>query len=137
MQSLQSILAEQSIMSQLNSHGDICTFELSTLEDIAHDTLPSKRVAKAFSYLQEVYGHRPIPPAEYLDKVFGIDVIVEYRGWRLALDITLNPDAIASKSEKLTNYRQSWQRLGCDAAGVINANQPLKPQLSAIIRSAR
>jgi hypothetical protein len=135
--SLASILAENNIMTQAKEiNAKIVRFSLRQLKSVACDRIPAKRQQKAERYLTETWGEREVPPSEYLDKVFGLDVVIDYKGWRIGLDVTLDPEAVYSKRRKQQQLMVAYRALGIDKAGVIIADgTPLQEQLSAIIRS--
>ena len=123
-------------MSECSQIATIVRFSLAQLQSVACDRISAGRKRKAESYLAQTWGEREIPPAEYLDKVFGLDVVIQYRGWTLGLDVTLDPFAVESKLQKQDSLSSAYRALGIDKAGVIVADgTPLKDQLSAIIRS--
>lgn len=132
--SLQAICAENSIMDQAKTiKAQPVYFTLEQLKAIAADCIPAQRKATAESYLVQIHGEH-IPPSEYLDRVFGLDMVILYRGWTIGLDVTLDPAALVAKQRKQAYLASAYQKLGLDKWAVIVAPcRDLKAQLSAII----
>jgi hypothetical protein len=135
--SIAAVMAENSVRDELVVlKAKPVHFDLKSLTQVASNYISAHRVVIAEDYLIQIYG-LDIPPSEYLDRVFGLDVVIQYRGWKLGLDITLNEDAVKSKQQKQQGLRPAYKALGIDAWGVIIAGQDLKTQLSQIIRGAQ
>lgn len=133
--SLQAICAENNIMSQARDiKARPVYFTIEELQAIAADCVPAGRKATAERYLTEIHGLN-IPPSEYLDRVFGLDLVISYKGWLIGLDVTLDPNALPGKQRKQAYLASAYARLGLDRWGVIVAPCPdLKAELSAIIK---
>lgn len=96
-----------------------------------------RRIKQAAKFLINEYGtthRRPngqlyrvldwsnVPPTEVLDRVFGIDALVNYRGWVIAFDATVNPDSLQSKQSKMSMLNDLYQSIGIDVAFPILLN---------------
>jgi hypothetical protein len=134
--SLAALTAEHNIMTAARSlKARLVYFSIEQLQEIAAECIPAGRKATAERYLQEIHGEY-IPPSEYLDRVFGLDLVIQYRGWVIGLDVTLDPSALAGKQRKQQYLAGAYSRLGLDKWGVIIAPCPdLKVTLSSIIKS--
>jgi hypothetical protein len=132
--SLAALTAEHDIMTQARSiKATAVYFTLEQLKAIAADCIPAGRKATAESYLVQIHDEH-IPPSEYLDRVFGLDMVILYRGWTIGLDVTLDPSALVAKQRKQAYLASAYQKLGLDKWAVIVAPcKDLKAQLSAII----
>jgi hypothetical protein len=109
-------------------------FSTEELQAIAAECIPAGRKATAERYLTEIHGAH-IPPSEYLDRVFGLDRVITYRGWVIGLDVTLDPGALEGKQRKQAYLSDAYAKLGLDKWGVIVAPcTDLKATLSAIIK---
>ena len=133
--SLAALTAEHNVMSQARSlKARPVYFSLEQLQAVAAECVPAGRKATAERYLTEIHGSH-IPPSEYLDRVFGLDMVITYRGWVIGLDVTLDSGALAGKQRKQAYLSDAYARLGLDKWGVIVAPCPdLKATLSAIIK---
>jgi hypothetical protein len=134
--SLAALTAEHNIMSQARDiKARLVYFSTEQLQAVAAECIPAQRKATAESYLYQIHGE-VIPPSEYLDRVFGLDLVINYRGWVIGLDVTLDPQALAAKQRKQQYLAGAYSRLGLDKWGVIIAPCPdLKVTLSSIIKS--
>jgi hypothetical protein len=141
MQSLSSLVAERKVMDSLSTiRAKQVKFDAPTVMAIAHKTLTKKRVATALHYLEVEYGERDIPPTELIDKLFGLDIVITYRGWTIGLDITLNPEALGDKLAKLHKLAHAHTELGVDKTAVLLVTgdvADLQSVLSQIIKSDR
>jgi hypothetical protein len=109
-------------------------FSLEQLQAVAAECIPAGRKATAERYLTEIHGEH-IPPSEYLDRVFGLDMVITYRGWVIGLDVTLDPGALEGKQRKQAYLSDAYAKLGLDKWGVIVAPcTDLKATLSQIIK---
>ena len=133
--SLAALTAEHDLMTQARDiKARPVYFDLETLQAIAAECIPHQRKLTAERYLIEIHGHN-IPLSEYLDRVFGLDLVIQYRGWTIGLDVTLDRSALEGKQRKQAYLSDAYARLGLDRWGVIVAPCPdLKATLSAIIR---
>lgn len=59
-----------------------------------------------------------VPNTVILDYIFGIDAVVNILGYVVAIDVTVNPQEIENKQQKLTRLEPLWQQLGIDKACV-------------------
>ena len=136
--SLAALTAEHSIQSQARMIKTTPVYySLEQLQAIAASTIPAARKAKVESVLAEIFGERPVPPSEYLDMMFGLDMVINYRGWIIGIDVTLNAKALAAKQSKQRYLSDAYgpNGLGLDKWAVVLAPCPdLKAELSAIIR---
>lgn len=94
--------------------------------------LGRKRLALAQPYLEKEYRlsiQNPdwncVPAQIILDYVFGIDNIVCFLGYAVAIDVTTNPYAIDEKVTKLQMLKPLWQQLGIDRACICHISQGL------------
>ena len=133
--SLAALTAEHDLMTQArNIKARPVYFSLEQLQEIAAECIPAQRKRTAEHHLTEIHGHN-IPPSEYLDRVFGLDLVIQYRGWLIGLDVTLDPSALAGKQRKQAYLSDAYARLGLDKWAVVLAPCPdLKAELSAIIK---
>jgi hypothetical protein len=133
--SLAALTAEHDIMSQAKAvKATPVYFTTEELQAIAAECIPAQRKATAESYLHQIHGEC-IPPSEYLDRVFGLDLVINYRGWLIGLDVTLDPVALPGKRRKQAYLADAYQKLGLDKWSVILAPcKDLKAELSAIIK---
>ena len=133
--SLAALTAEHDLMNAARSlKASFVSFSIEQLQEIAAECIPAGRKATAERYLQEIHGE-VIPPSEYLDRVFGLDLVINYRGWVIGLDVTLDPQALAAKQRKQQYLAGAYSRLGLDKWGLVVAPCPdLKATLSQIIK---
>ena len=133
--SLAALTAEHNVVTQARSlKARPVYFTTEELQAVAAECVPAGRKATAERYLYEIHG-QVIPPSEYLDRVFGLDLVINYRGWVIGLDVTLDSDALPGKQRKQAYLAGAYSRLGLDKWGVIVAPCPdLKATLSAIIK---
>ena len=59
-----------------------------------------------------------LPTNIILDYVFGLDAIVNFRGWFVGIDATTNPHAIDDKLGKLNWLKPLWKPLDIDLTAV-------------------
>lgn len=98
-----------------------------------------KRIELARPYLIAEYGYsvrqpngqyltklqwEDVPPNVVLDYIYGIDFVINFRGWCLGIDVTANPDAIYDKQGKLDGLQQMWKAIGIDHAAVFLVSVP-------------
>jgi len=133
--SLAALTAEHNVMSQAKEiKARPVYFSLEQLQAVAAECIPAGRKATAERYLTEIHGEH-IPPSEYLDRVFGLDMVITYRGWVIGLDVTLDPGALEGKQRKQAYLSDAYAKLGLDKWGVIVAPcTDLKATLSQIIK---
>jgi hypothetical protein len=133
--SLAALTAEHNVVTQARSlKAKPVYFSLEQLQEIAAECIPAQMKATAESYLYQIHGE-VIPPSEYLDRVFGLDLVINYRGWLIGLDVTLDPGALAAKQRKQQYLAGAYAKLGLDKWGVIVAPcTDLKATLSQIIK---
>jgi hypothetical protein len=133
--SLAALTAEHNIMTAARDiKAKFVYFTTEELKAVAAECIPAGRKATAERYLQEIHGEH-IPPSEYLDRVFGLDRVITYRGWVIGLDVTLDPGALEGKQRKQAYLSDAYAKLGLDKWGVIVAPcTDLKATLSAIIK---
>ena len=92
--------------------------------------LGRNRLALAQPHLEKEYrlNHQKpewevVPAQIILDYVFGIDNIVCFLGYAVAIDVTTNPNAIDEKVNKLQALKPLWQQLGIDRACICHVSQ--------------
>lgn len=134
--SLAALTAEHDLQTQAKMvNAKPVYFDLDFLREVAAECVPASRKAEAEYHLTQIHGLN-IPPTEYLDRVFGLDLVIQYRGWCIGLDVTLNAEALAAKQRKQAWLASSYRALGLDKWAVILAPCPdLKAELSSIIKS--
>jgi hypothetical protein len=133
--SLAALTAEHNIMTAARDiKARPVYFSTEQLQAVAAECIPAQRKATAESYLYQIHGE-VIPPSEYLDRVFGLDLVITYRGWTIGLDVTLDPSALPGKLRKQQYLAGAYSRLGLDKWGLVVAPCPdLKATLSQIIK---
>ena len=94
----------------------------------------SKRLHQASPYLRSEYGTavrtregknriklewQHIPAEVILDKVYGLDAVINFRGWTIGIDVTTNPNALVQKQKKLNWLAPLWKSIGVDCIAVV------------------
>ena len=135
---LNGFAAEQRVFDLINKSRKIKGFKLPSSEKLikiaSQSKLGRKRIKSATSYLLQEYGvdyRHPetnqlsrildweiVPNTVILDYVFGIDAVVNVLGFIIAIDVTINSNAIEKKQQKLSRLRPLWQQAGIDKACV-------------------
>lgn len=128
--------------ARLLRHAKINTvsFDSTALIKIAQQSaLGRKRIELARPYLTAEYGRNArqpngqyltkldwsdIPPSVVLDYVYGIDFVINFRGWCLGIDVTANPNAVDDKQSKLDGLQQMWKAIGIDHTAVFVVRLP-------------
>ena len=59
-----------------------------------------------------------VPASVILDYVYGIDQLFNFRGWTIGIDVTVNPNAIADKSDKLKRLKPLLSAIGIDFSAI-------------------
>jgi hypothetical protein len=135
--SLAALTAEHDLMTQAKQiKARPVYFTIEELQAIAADCIPAQRKRTAERYLTEIHGEH-IPPSEYLDGVFGLDLVITYKGWLIGLDVTLDREALPGKQRKQAYLSDAYgpNGLGLDRWAVVLAPCPdLKAEISAIIK---
>lgn len=124
------IAGEQIFSRQLKSAGlKQNSFDSKQLVEIAQ-SLPCgrHRLKTAMPCLLSEYGRQQgkqfkvnwqdVPANVILDYVFGVDVVINFRGWCIGIDITTNKSAIADKQAKLKKLQRLWSAIGIDYCAV-------------------
>lgn len=93
------------------------------------------RIAQAKPYLISEYGTptrssdgvyrikldwEQVPSQAILDKVYGLDAVISFRGWCIGIDVTTNPQTLIEKRQKLQWLAPLWQGIGIDHVVVIH-----------------
>jgi len=103
-----------------------------------------ERLIQAMPYLLSEYGRQVgkqflidwqnVPASVILDYVYGIDATFTFRGWTIGIDVTVNPSAIADKSEKLKRLTPLWSAVGIDyrAIALIRRSCTIKETTAAL-----
>ncbi len=132
-------------------------FDSNVLIKIANSTrIGRRRLELARPYLTKEFGipvrnneelyridfdWNAIPASVILDRVFGIDRCFNFLGWTIAIDFSVNPDAISSKLNKLQQLRPLWSSAGIDRTAVCfieeEGNPDLKQALRKVLRGAK
>jgi hypothetical protein len=86
-------------------------------------TVGKRRVEQATPYLLREYNNDllNVPQSELLDRIYGIDCLITYRGWTIALDITVNLDSLTDKANKqrMLSLSPLYTQVGIDLAAVV------------------
>lgn len=61
-----------------------------------------------------------IPAQVILDRVYGLDAVINFRGWIIGVDITTDPEALIQKRQKLNFLAPLWKCIGIDCTAVIH-----------------
>ncbi|UBF29877.1 hypothetical protein K9N68_37335 (plasmid) [Kovacikia minuta CCNUW1] len=99
----------------------------------------NNRIKQAEPYLMSEYNGSwsNVPPSEVLDRVFGIDALISYRGWTIAIDITLDDRQTVDKANKQRQLSSLYSELGIDLAVVLVVPEDCSPEyLQTNIRQA-
>jgi hypothetical protein len=73
-----------------------------------------------------------------IDWVFGLDAIIEAAsGVRFGFDVTLNPEKVASKVEKMRSFAPLWKALGVSKVAVVLLVPPAELGLALLSDSRR
>ncbi len=120
-------------------------FDSVELIEVAQSfSIGKKRLVQAMPYLLSEYGRQvgkqfkidwqDVPASVILDYVYGIDSIFNFRGWTIGIDVTVNPEAIYDKSEKLKRLKSLWSAIGIDygAIALIHRNCTVKETTAAL-----
>ena len=130
--------AESLLRSLLKACPKFKSFQLPSTERLlaiaGSSALGQRRIELALPYLQQEYrlsstpdDWHQVPPTVILDYIFGIDCVVSFLGYAVAIDVTTNPQAIAEKVSKLQSLKPLWQQLGIDRACICH----LSPGITA------
>ena len=115
-------------------------FDSLTLINIAKQSeLGKRRIKLALPYILKEYGYSVrqldgtyktklswsnVPAAIILDYIYGIDSVFSYKGWVLAVDVTVNPDSIRDKQGKLEGLAKMWSAIGIDKVAIAHLVMP-------------
>ena len=91
-------------------------------------SIGQERISHAMPYLLSEYGKQcgkkfiidwqDVPASVVLDYVYGIDQLFTFRGWTIGIDVTVNPNAIADKSDKLKRLKPLLSAIGIDFSAI-------------------
>ena len=112
-----------------------CKFDSLHLIKVAEQSkIGLARIAQAKPYLISEYGTptrkpdgsyrieldwKQVPSQVILDKVYGLDAVISFRGWCIGIDVTTNGEALIEKRQKLQWLTPLWQGIGIDHVVVI------------------
>lgn len=114
-------------------------------------SIGQERISHAMPYLLSEYGKQwgkkfiidwqDVPASVILDYIYGVDQLFAFRGWTIGIDVTVNPNAIADKSDKLKRLKPLLSAIGIDfsAIALISKNctaQETTAALRLIIKGA-
>lgn len=100
-----------------------------------------ERISMARPYLKSEYGTpvrkqdgkfdlqlkwEQIPPSVILDRIYGLDAVVNFRGWNIGIDVTTNPETLIQKRHKLNYLASLWKDIGIDCIAVVHLLLPQK-----------
>lgn len=123
------------------------TFDtLHLIRTAQQSSIGRKRLKSAMPYLISEYGRPPpygnyavewrnLPPTVVLDYIYGIDAAFLFRGWHIALDVTVNRTALEDKQAKLKWLKPLWKAIGIDFSAVIKVSTHATPE--TLIQSLR
>ena len=87
-----------------------------------------ERIRQAMPYLLSEYGKQlgkkfiidwqDVPASVILDYVYGVDQLFTFRGWTIGIDVTVNSNAIADKSDKLKRLKLLLSAIGIDFSAI-------------------
>ena len=113
-----------------------CRFDSLHLVEVAEQCeIGLARIAQAKPYLISEYGTptrssngsyrieldwEQVPIQVILDKVYGLDAVIFFRGWCIGIDVTTNPQTLIEKRQKLQRLAPLWQGIGIDHVVVIH-----------------
>jgi hypothetical protein len=128
--------------NRLLRHAKINTVQFDSIALIKiaqQSSLGRKRIELARPYLTAEYGHsvrqpngqyqtllhwEDVPASLVLDYIYGIDFVINFRGWCLGIDVTANPDVTYDKQGKLEGLKEMWSRIGIDHTAVFLVSIP-------------
>ena len=108
---------------------------LQLIETAKQSKAGCERLSQALPYLKSEYGTqyrtpegkyrikldwRNIPAEAILDKVYGLDAVISFRGWTIGIDVTTDPEALIQKRHKLNWLAHLWREIGIDRVAVIH-----------------
>ena len=87
-----------------------------------------ERIRQAMPYLLSEYGKQlgkkfiidwqDVPTSVILDYVYGIDSLFTFRGWTIGVDVTVDPDVVSDKRDKLKRLKLLWSAIGVDYCAI-------------------
>ena len=82
------------------------------------------------------FSYEMVPPSEFLDRVLGIDLLINYRGYVLGIDVTVNgsESKLESKFQTHKFLRRAYESLGFDK--VITLQIEKEPLTAEALREA-
>ena len=123
-------------VSQVEFEDSLHLIEVAKQSQIGRD-----RIQSAKPYLNSEYGtpiRKPdgkyrieldwaqVPAKAILDRVYGLDAVVNFRGWQIGIDVTVNPETLVEKRQKLNWLAPLWKKIGIDYVAVILLLLPQK-----------
>ncbi len=108
---------------------------LQLIEAAEQSVIGIKRLHQASPYLRSEYGTavrtregknriklewQHIPAEVILDKVYGLDAVINFRGWTIGIDVTTDPNALVQKRNKLNWLAPLWKSIGIDYIAVVH-----------------
>ena len=141
---LNGFAAEQILSNLITNSPRIKGFQIPSSEELikiaSSSQLGRKRISSAVPYLLEEFGlnyrhpetnrlsrvidWKLVPSSIILDYIFGIDAVVNVLGFIIAIDVTVNSNALEDKQHKLSWLRPLWQKIGIDQACVCYLENP-------------
>jgi hypothetical protein len=136
--------AEQILSNLITTSKKIKGFKLPSSEELikiaSQSELGRKRLNAAHPHLLKEFGvdyrhtemnqlsqiidWKLVPNTLILDYIFGIDAVVNVLGFVIAIDVTVNLNAIEEKQHKLSLLKPLWQQVGIDKACICYVNNP-------------
>lgn len=93
----------------------------SLLSILRSSSLGRDRLAKSQPYMLAEWMELDAVPAEVLlDYAYGIDAVINFRGYIIGIDITVNPSALTQKQRKLQQLKPLWSAAKIDCAVVLH-----------------
>jgi hypothetical protein len=135
--------AEFALLNLVHQHRQLSPLRFPTerlLEIARASNLGRQRLEAARPFFEKEYGiplkngglhllWESVPSSAILDRVFGIDVAFNCRGWYYALDVTVNERALGEKFDKLGKLRPLLRELELERIGVcLLRSSPIDPR---------
>lgn len=71
-----------------------------------------------------------VPSSVILDRIYGLDAVVNFRGWNVGIDVTTNAETLIQKRHKLNYLALLWKNIGIDCIAVVHLLLPQKNLLN-------
>lgn len=140
MQSLPSVRSEhrfRSLLAAIKCCRPVSITESAIRKLAIANPVINARYRKALSYLRAESISATYSDNCLVDRVLGLDAVVNYKGWVIGIDVTLDPSAVQQKSEKLDSLAIAHRELGIDLTMVVVVNRNLDATvLQSLIREA-